>query len=99
MERGNGRVVTHPAPAPSAPPPRPPAPPGWVRRGLLAGLAASAVLQAALLVPRFALGVPHPAELLSDWLTLLMPFGFFDAALALLGHAAKPLLFLGALAA
>ncbi len=69
-----------------------------LRPGLLAGLASALALLAVLLPARLLLGVPHLAELASDWLTLVIPLGLFDAALGLLGRAARPLLFASALA-
>src|SRR5262245_28213898 len=59
--------------------------PEWVTRGAQAGLVASAILLAGMFVTRAALGVPHLAELASDWTLLLVPRGVFDALLELLG--------------
>src|SRR5262245_4109369 len=84
--------MREPAPVPASPAPR------RVPTGLGRGLVAAATWLLAGFGVRLALGVPHPAELAADWITLIIPPGAFDLALGLLGRVAKPLLFLVALA-
>src|SRR5436190_258567 len=84
--------MLEPAHVPASPAPR------RVPAGLWSGVVAAAAWLLAGFGVRLALGVPHPAELAADWITLVIPPGAFDLALGLLGRGAKPLLFLVTLA-
>lgn len=68
---------------------------GWAaaRGALGAAVLAAAGGIAAMLVARLVLGIPTPAELFGDQLTVLIPLNIFSALLQTFGHDAKTLFF------
>src|SRR5579859_6115758 len=82
-------------PAPVAPPDAPLARTGWgaARGALGVGLLAAAAGVSAMLIARLIVGIPTPAELFGDQLTVLIPLDVFSTLLQLFGHGAKSLFY------
>lgn len=82
-------------PAPVAPPDAPLARTGWgaARGALGVGLLAAAAGVSAMLIARLIVGIPTPAELFGDQLTVLIPLDVFSTLLQLFGHSAKSLFY------
>ena len=72
---------------------------GFALRAGLAGGSAGLVLTATMLLLRLALAVPSFPERIADTVLLLLPQAVFSAGIERFGFAAKPLLFVGIVAA
>jgi DMSO/TMAO reductase YedYZ molybdopterin-dependent catalytic subunit len=72
---------------------------GFALRAMLAGGGAGLVLTATMLLLRLALAVPSFPERIADTVILLLPQALFSAGIERFGFAAKPLLFVGIVAA
>mgnify|MGYP001019272687 CR=1 FL=1 len=65
------------------------------RRGFLAGVGAALAMTVAMVVLRFATGIPSLPEVIGEAFISLMPAAAFSAILEVLRTAAKPTLYVG----
>ena len=68
-----------------------------VKRGLIAGLKATAAMILVMFALRFLFGVPSLTEIAADWFSAFLPGRVVDFLLETLSFSAKPLMFAGLL--